>query len=435
MSSQQLKWPYKTKYMRLIISSLIFLSLSAFSQDTIRLMHYNLLMYGNNFGGCNSSNNNVNDKNEYLKTIIDYIQPDIVTVCELDNSSYYHDLILNEVFNINGTDYYKRASVPNLSYGYTINQVFYNSNLFTLESNSAVETDVRDIDIFRFSYNINNSPEPIELNCIAAHLKAGNSGGDEQERAEETAALMNYLNNTSAEGNYTFSGDFNFYTAAEQGYTNLLVHPNQNIRFYDPINSPGEWNNNPAFADIHTQSTHTNGDCPSTGGMDDRFDFILISDEIKDGTDKISFIEDSYWAVGQDGLHFNKSLYDSPANTTVPSYVLSALYGMSDHLPLILDLVILNNVGGLNTTITQVDFTFNNPVMDNLEISIQKSEINNLEFAVYSLEGKQLIHTDLLNVSQNKTISIPTQVLKPGMYFLHVLNGNKKTTSAKFVKL
>jgi endonuclease/exonuclease/phosphatase family metal-dependent hydrolase len=430
-----MKWPFKTKYMRLIISSLIFLSLSAFSQDTIRLMHYNLLMYGNNFGGCNSSNNNVNDKNEYLKTIIDYIQPDIVAVCELDNSSYYHDLILNEVFNINGTDHFKRANVPNLSYGYTVNQVFYNSNLFTLESNSAVETDVRDIDIFRFTYNNSNNPEPIELSCIAAHLKAGNSGSDEQERAEETTALMNYLNNTSAEGNYIFSGDFNFYTAAEQGYTNLLVHPNQDIRFYDPIDSPGEWNNNPAFADIHTQSTHTNGDCPSTGGMDDRFDFILVSDEIKEGTDKISFIEDSYWAVGQDGLHFNKSLYDSPQIDTVPSYVLSALYGMSDHLPVILDLVIDNNVGGLNTPPSQVDFTYTNPVSDKLDISIRKSDIDNLTFAVYSLEGKQLSSIDLKNISQNKTISIPIQELNQGMYFLHVLDGKKKITSAKFVKL
>lgn len=420
--------------MRLIISILFLISISAFSQDTIRLMHYNLLMYGNNFAGCNSSNNNVEDKNDYLKTIIDYVKPDILTVNEIDNSSYYHDLILNEVFNVNGVNYYNKANVPNYSNGYTVNQVYYNSELFTLESNSAIETDVRDIDIFRFSYNFSNSPEPVELNCVTAHLKAGNNAGDAQERAEETTALMNYLNNSSAEGNYTFSGDFNIYTAAEQAYTNLLVHPNQNIRFYDPINSPGEWNNNSAFADIHTQSTHTNGDCPSTGGMDDRFDFILISDEIKDGTDKIEFIEESYWAVGQDGLHFNKSLYDSPQNQTVPSYVLSALYGMSDHLPVILDLVIDNNVGGVNSHNDEIEFTFTNPVKNTLEISILNTKLKKPRFVISDMQGKQLINTGKIKVSKNDSVLIPTQELKSGMYLLQVFDGKRKLVSRKIIK-
>jgi len=420
--------------MRLILSILLLLSFTAFSQDTIRLMHYNLLMYGNNFAGCNSTNNNVEDKNEYLKTIIDYVKPDILTVNEIDNSSNYHDLILNEVFNVNGVDYYSRANVPNYSNGYTVNQVYYNADLFTLESNFALETWPRDIDIFMFTYNFPNGPDPIKLNCVTAHLKAGSDPGDEQARDDATNDLMNYLNNSSADGNYTFSGDFNLYSAAEQAYTNLLTHPNQEIRFYDPLNKHGEWHNNPAFADIHTQSTHTNGDCPSTGGMDDRFDFILISDEIKDGTHKIDFIEESYWAVGQDGLHFNKSLYDSPQNQTVPSYVLSALYGMSDHLPVILDLVIDNNVGGVNSFNDEIEFTFTNPVKNTLEISIQKSTIKKPRFVISDIQGKQLINTEKIKVSRTDNISISTSDLTSGLYFLQVFDGKRKVVSRKILK-
>ncbi len=51
----------------------------------------------------------------------------------------------------------------------------------------------------------------------------------------------------------------------------------EEYRFYDPINRVGDWHNNPSYADIHTQSTHTvYNNCASTGGMDDRFDFIMV---------------------------------------------------------------------------------------------------------------------------------------------------------------
>jgi hypothetical protein len=95
------------KYFVLVMLMLVSLCLQ--SQDTLRLMHYNLLMYGNDFGGCNSSNNNVNNKNDYLKTIIEYVKPDILTVNEIYKDSYFHDLILNNVFNINGINYFQRG--------------------------------------------------------------------------------------------------------------------------------------------------------------------------------------------------------------------------------------------------------------------------------------------------------------------------------------
>ena len=54
--------------MRGFIIGLLFFFVSILQgQDTVRIMHYNLLMYGNYFSGCTSSNNNVEDKNEYLK--------------------------------------------------------------------------------------------------------------------------------------------------------------------------------------------------------------------------------------------------------------------------------------------------------------------------------------------------------------------------------
>lgn len=80
----------------------------------------------------------------------------------------------------------------------------------------------------------------------------------------------------------------------------------------------GSWNNNDFFASVHSQSTHTSGDCFSTGGSDDRFDFILTSDEIINGTDYMKLVPGSYKALGQDGQHFNDRLTGSPQNNSVP---------------------------------------------------------------------------------------------------------------------
>lgn len=421
--------------MRSILILLLFISISVFSQDTIRLMHYNLLMYGDNFAGCDTQNNNVHDKNGYLRTIIDYVQPDIVTVNELYKNSYFHELILDSVFNIEGVDYYKKGNPPNLSNGYTINQVYYNSKLFTLLGDDAIETNVRDIDIYRLSYNLANTNNEADLNCVVAHLKAGNSPEDANQRANETNALMEFLNNSNAIGNYIMSGDFNVYTPSEVAFTNLILHENEDIRFYDPVNRIGEWHNNSNFSDVHTQSTHTSGDCYSGGGMDDRFDFILISDEIRDGTGDTEYLPASYWAVGQDGLHFNKSLTASPQNTSVPSDVLSALYNMSDHLPVIIDLVVDHNLSTEKHPQEMVDISYTNPVSDEINIKVKKSHSKKLRFEIYSLQGVKLYSSSYKNIISNQTVIIPVNDLETGMYFLNVLDGRTKLVSKKIIKL
>ena len=409
-----------------------FFSLTTWSQDTIRIMHYNLLMYGDNFGGCTSSNNNVNDKIGYLKTILDYVKPDIVTVNEIYKDSYYHDLILDSVFNVDGVDYYARGNPPNLSNGYTLNQVYYNTQLFTLESNDAIATSIRDIDIFRFSYNVSNTLYNVDLNCVVAHLKAGNSNADATQRANETNALMNYLDNNNASGNYIMLGDFNVYTASEQAFQNLLFYSNEDIRFYDPINKIGEWHTNYFFANEHTQSTHSFGDCHSGGGMDDRFDFILISDEIKDGTEDIGYVSDSYWAVGQDGLHYNKSLIDSPENTSVPPDVLSALYNMSDHLPVILDMIVNDDMGFDESPFQNFNISFKNPVKENLEISLTVDYPVDILFDLMSINGNT-IYSIKANQNSN-TITIPVSQLNKGLYLLKISEKNGNVTYRKVIK-
>ncbi|MCD4696541.1 MAG: T9SS type A sorting domain-containing protein [Bacteroidales bacterium] len=419
--------------MRVILIGLLIVFASFVQgQDTIRLMHYNLLNYGNYWNNCTSSNNNVEDKNEYLKTIVDYVQPDILTVNEISDDSYYHQLILTEALNTGGINYFAKTNLPNYSNSPIMNQVYYNTQKFNLVSNTAIQTNYRDIDIVNFSINDPGNGDDIFLFCAVAHLKA--SQGYEEERGYEANQLMNYLNNAGATGNYTFSGDFNVYTASEPAIQNLLFYPNEDIRFYDPINQLGSWNNNNYYAAVHTQSTHVSSSCAAGGGMDDRFDFILISDEIKDGTDKIQLLEGSYQAVGQDGQHYNQSLLSAPTNTSVPDDVLNALYNMSDHLPVVIDLVVGDETGYVRNTETNFDIVFNNPVNGQLNVLIKTGQPSYFQLDLTNPFG-QLIFTRNLNITDQTEISVRTNNLKEGFYLLKLANEKGMITTHKIIVL
>ncbi len=419
--------------MKLLFTLLLFFAGSLLQgQDTLRIMQYNLLMYGNNFGGCTSSNNNIDNKNAYLHTIVNYVKPDILTVNEIYKTPYYHQYLLANALNIGGVGYFQMGNPPNYSGSPTVNQIFYNSEKLTMQSNVAIETSVRDIDIFKLKYN--NSQSNIFLNCAVAHLKAGNESSDESERASETNKLMTYLSNGNATGNYLMMGDFNVYTASEQAFQNLLFYQNVSVRFYDPVNKIGSWNGNSYYASVQTQSTHTSGGCPSGGGLDDRFDFILASDEVINGTDKMKYLNGSYHAVGQDGEHFNKSLLASPSNTTVPSDVLNALYEMSDHLPVVIELLVGDNLGTENYQDKSFNVSLTNPVHELIDLMFSTSEPGIFTYDILNLEGQNQ-YSGKFSVQNQTSIKIPVGQLKPAIYLLRITDKNGNSTIKKITKL
>ena len=101
----------------------------------------------------------------------------------------------------------------------------------------------------------------------------------------------------------------------------------------DPISTPGNWHNSSSYSLVHTQSTRSSNesDGGASGGMDDRFDQLLISS----GFD---YIEDSYTSFGNDGNHFNSSI-NSGNNSAVSNSMANALYNASDHLPVYMDII------------------------------------------------------------------------------------------------
>ena len=409
----------KNTIMRIFLfSGLFFLTSFLAGQDTLRIMHYNLLNYGNNYGDCNSSNNNVGDKTSYLKTIVDYLRPDILSVNEIDENTAYHDQLLDQVFNPDGGDQYKRANLPNLANAPIMNQVFYNAQPLTLLSVATVETNYRDIDILHFEYGLGGGAGPIQFSCAVAHLKAGNEPADAQERASETFKLMKYLDDNNLDGNFLLSGDLNLYSGSESAFQNLLLYPTEDFRFFDPINKIGEWHANAFFAGIHTQSTHTSGDCPAGGGMDDRFDFILASEEVMGGTQGMKCLPGTYRAVGQDGLRLDQSLVN-PTNASVPQDVLTALYNMSDHLPVILDLVMGIEPGGYPDEQAPFGLTFKNPARVSVTLSVSAPPNTAFKAELVDMEGRIWMTRTFITGTGSK-ITLPLDPIGPGMYFIRL---------------
>jgi hypothetical protein len=420
----------------------VFITLSfllVFSQDTVRVMHYNLLYYGVNTGFCNQTNNNLQVKNDALRKIIAYAQPDIFTVNEISSNATYHQMILDSILNVNGINRFSRAALTNFSGTSIINGMFYDSEKFGIAEEYALVGGDRDINVYKMYYKtpeLQWSTDTVFITFFVAHLSSGSGSQNEQNRENEAGLVMNHIATLPNPGNYIFQGDFNFYTSAEAGFQRIINNPNPNIRLYDPINKVGTWTDNETFAPYHTQSTHLTTDCFVGGGLDDRFDFIMTSLPVIMETFRVKYIPGSYVALGQDGLHFNKALIDLPVNTSAPAHVIQALYDLSDHLPVYLDLRINQTPANIeeNQT-TAFTISFENPVTDNLRLQIYSDRDQNIEIRIFDLSGRILY-----SVSENvylgfNEIELTTDFLQQGLFLMQVAQGNGLKQTARIVRL
>ena len=262
-------------------------------------------------------------RNPYFRTIFSNIQPDILVVQEVITQGGV-DGFLNKVLNQVSSGY---AAGFFLDGPDTDNAIFYKSNLFTFISNTAINTSLRNINEFRLKENLSGDT----LIIYSVHLKANNSSNDSLKRSAEVDSLRKRTDELPPNSEFIVVGDFNIYDSDEIAFQKLLDQSNQGY-FIDPLNLFGHWNNNSSFAPYHSQSTRTRvfGD-GSAGGLDDRFDMILVSQGIMN-SGSISFIPGSYTTYGNDGSHFNDSI-NQPPNYAVGQEIADALHYASDHLP------------------------------------------------------------------------------------------------------
>ncbi len=173
-----------------------------------------------------------------------------------------------------------------------------------------------------------------------SHYKASDTTADAARRAVEAETIRADADALPANTHIIFAGDFNMYTSNELGYTRLLAAGN--AQAIDPINRPGNWTQSGVPLNIFTQAPLVS---PAGGfvggGLDDRFDFQLLTGEWFDGVG-LEYVPGSYRTFANNGTVSRGGNITDTSNTALPTRpdrltVLSNLGTTSDHLPLVAD--------------------------------------------------------------------------------------------------
>ena len=389
---------------------LLLLCLS-FGQDTLTIMSYNALRF--------SSNNTA--RAQHFKKVINYINPDIVAFQEIEDQGGI-DLLLSEVFNKNSQKY---SSGPLSNSRDMENGVIYRNSKLDLISNKSISTDLRDISGFRFS--IKNAAQNVSpFTVFSAHLKASTGSSNENRRWEEAKQLQYYVSQQDKNFRYILAGDLNLYGPNERAYKLLL--DSMSVDLDDPI---GGWVRDDNLNILKfTQSTRTYqiGDGGSTGGLDDRFDFILFSDHFTRTDPNLKFLENSYKVIGNDGNHFNRSIIDG-ANTSAPDEIIQSIYYASDHYPVVAKIVYTSKT--TTSPIAHAGEDRDVQVGETIVLDASKSFDPNGSIASYQwiqLSGPNVFITNPNNVSASFTV--PEVDISTTMSFkLTVVDNDGETAS------
>ncbi len=406
----------------LILSLLISGTMHAGTRDTVSVMVYNLLFYGHYTSFCTPHNNNTEAKDEHLRAIIGHTLPDIFGVNEMGPSPANANRILNNAMNSDGRTHYAHAGYTNVAGSNLVNMLFYDTEKFVLYDEDVVASVVRDINRYTLYYNdpeLGQGNDTIFMHVFLTHMKAGSSVQDQQRRTQEANAVMNYIEAMNISGNAVFMGDFNMNSSFEEAYQIITYNTNDAIRFYDPIDRPGLWWNNPDMAPYHTQSPRTGQhDCFVTGGLDDRYDQILATKSVIEGYAGIKYLEGSYRAIGQDGQRFNQSLV-SPPNHSEPQHVIQALYNMSDHLPVKMKMTILDYATTLDEAPEET--AIKSAIYDSNTTSVSLYVGNftgtaNVQF--FSISGSLVKSLTGLSLYPGASVKMDAAGLLPGTYII-----------------
>lgn len=388
-------------------------TLKAQDLDTIKVMSYNLLKFPA------VSPNRI----DTLKDILAYVKPDIFMVCELTSGSGADDILFNALNEDGESDYDMADYIPGPD---TENALYFNSAKLGLVEQNIIPTDLRDINEYVLYYkstDIATTTDTTFFYVYVCHLKA--SSGFEEQRNNEATALKTYINLRGYTENIIIGGDFNLYSSDTEPAWNTILNGG-GISIKDPIVAPGDWHADDGFAWLHTQSTRTEEfDGGAYGGMDDRFDFIFIGDDLKTYANDAKYIHGTYRAIGQDGLHYNTSLIDEPTNTSEPASIISNLYHMSDHLPIYLEIEVVREGAGI--TENEVDFgAYYDTENDLVFFTDFPKDEQNAQIEIYNMNGQLMLEFSGLDTNH-----ISTTDLQSGAYILKVANTNY---SFKFVK-
>jgi len=430
---------YRSKKILIFLILNLLVSVS-FGQTRIKAMMYNVLNYSNSEVSRN--------KTPFLSTILDEVKPDLFMVCEMIDEIGSNYLFENAIIPFN-ENFQKAPFEENQSGNSDLQQmVYYNTKKLILEETRVITADTRDINKYTFKINTENaSTHPILLEVFVTHLKASSGYSNRQRRLNSIQSFVSFTNNISNESHVLFAGDFNFYTSNEEGYQYLIDNsnpiviidpidrpapdfPDNGVNYYENYDSTYFWNNS-TFADVHSQSTRTSNsglidDSGATGGLDDRFDFIMMSENFNTSSE-LYYIQDSYQTIGNNGNCYNSYINNVNCSGEFSQTLREALIEFSDHLPVVMEIETPENT--LSTSLLEEsNFIGSNVTEDYLKITTTE---NIDSFKIYSSTG-QLIKVIFTEKTGNNSINIDVKHISKGIYYL---SHQKLRKPLKFIKI
>lgn len=394
------------------------------AQGIIKTMFYNLLEFPSAFPS---------NRAEILRDILQEYKPDIFMVCELETEAGAA-IILNTSLNNGGNHYAMAPFMPTQSGDPEhLQLIFYRKNMFSLEAMEVLPTAIRDINYYTLKLNTaDQQTDPVFIEVFVTHLKSSQGTANKQLRLEMVQQFTNRLAIMDPNAFVIFSGDFNLYTHTEPAYQELL-NPTNAIVMVDPINRPGSWHNNINFQDIHSQSTRIYSGpfgAGAGGGLDDRFDFIVMSSNMQ--TDpKLKYIPDTYKSFGNNGNCYDNNINSPDCFGDFSQELRDNLYNMSDHLPIVMDLetnkdIILKTEDFRSQHVITLESTL---VQEKLNIRMNSNISRKINFEIYNILGQKLLE---YASEDSEYISIDVSKLSNGIYYLRTNLPSSQTF--KFIK-
>ncbi len=436
--------------------------------DTLKVMTYNVLNYGDECQGKNKVMRN------YLTKIISFTQPDILGLVKMlpikrtptDINGYlptdFCDSMVQYVLNPAGNISYGYCQYTNEARGGDMNVLFYNKEKLANIYTRVLTVNVTDFDLYKFYYkdiNLATTHDTTFLYIVLFHTQ---SGSDATVRNIQLTSTYNAIKNRfTSLPNMIMMGDFNLRSSSEICYNQLVNSTDTSFKFSDPpfaidgtFTYPANWQGSPAYSSYMTTSTridlvHPNA-CGTDGGGKDWYDHILFSPWMVKGNNYMSYVPHSYQTIGNDGKRFGVSVNDSSTNgknTSAPADIINALFQLSNKYPVVSKILVRSNTNGLSpvdphetTTgiaellVDERKISISNPTENLLHIFTNEHLINkNITLLITDLSGKEIFKTSVKIESLNQTVDISK--IHSGFFIASfIFDDNQTSISKKLIK-
>lgn len=456
---------YRGLFLMLAVFQLFMSFRSDAQTDTVRVMAYNVLNYGA-YPLCQGPNGLYHD---YLKQIVQYVNPDIIGLEKMGSvptspsdmntvaPAGFGDSVLQFALNAAYPNRYARCPFTNTAHADNLSMLFYDTQKLGFIGISCSYVYITDFNLYKLYYKDPNLATTHDTTFLYVNLNHDQSGS---ESIRDTQILKNMQLIKQHFGrlpNFINMGDFNTHSSNEGCYQTLVNPTDTNFQFYDPpfypdahLSYPINWDNSPNLCPAYlTTSTRSSGtipnSCGTSGGAKSWYDHIFLSSWIVNGENYVSYVPNSYKAIGNDGNRVGKSVNDnSPANNSAPANVINALFQMSNKYPVTVDLLMHSNTTGVSpadpewttgiqTVIDEQQIQIVNPVGDHLKILCNANLFNKTIIIQCADMSGRIVDNFHTTINVDK-IKLPFDH-PSGVYLIHITDEKgKKLYDGKVMK-